>query len=590
MNSPLLRSRPRQGLSYRFLAGLGLALFIVLQGCAYLSKNGPPAAFFPTATPKPASPARTPAVTPQITLSKITLSKITPLEITPSETQAETPSSTVTLPAATPATPETDTPPAPTAPPVGSLESLQAVSQKQAMLPEAQADLEELGNLARYFITIEIDYTALSFHARSQLVYTNTENVSLDSLYFRLLPNGGKSYGNGSLAVGGVTQDGQPVETVLSLHDSVLEVKLAGPLNPGERTQIGMDFSGVAPGGNGQTGYGIYSFTRGVLALAGWYPQLAVYDDQGWSLEPVSSIGDSMFGDMAFFTVDVTTNRGLAVAATGVEVDHQESGAGEQLRFASGPAREFFIVVGDHFSVESRTVDGTRVNSYSLPGDNAAGKMVLGYAVDSIKHYNELFGRYPYKELDVVEAPMTYAAGVEFPGIVLITESLYQTMRQPFFTYVVAHEVGHQWWYNLVGNDVFDDPWLDEGLTTYTGALYWEAVRGSRAYQQSIDSFQADFDRVLQNGQDQPVTESLAYFEALDAAGIYGTVVYEKGALFFHYLRQEIGRTAFFKAIRAYFQEHEYGIATPEDLLDAFEKAAGRQLDAFYEERLFSKK
>jgi aminopeptidase N len=293
---------------------------------------------------------------------------------------------------------------------------------------------------------------------------------------------------------------------------------------------------------------------------------------------------------MALYSVEITTGSNQVVAATGVEVDRQTAGAADTIRFASGPAREFFIALSDQFEVESKTISGTRVNSYYLPGHSAAGKMALGYAGNALGHYNELFGRYPYRELDIVEAPMTYAAGVEFPGIVLINRSLYETMRQPFFTYVVAHEVGHQWWYNVVGNDVFDHPWLDEGLTTYAGALYWEAVRGGRAYQQSIDSFEADYDRMLQDGQDHLVTESQAYFEALDKPGVYGTVVYDKGALFFHHLRQEIGWSAFFKALQAYYQAHRYGIAVPEDLLRSFEEAAGRELDGFYEEWLYSKK
>ena len=65
-------------------------------------------------------------------------------------------------------------------------------------------------------------------------------------------------------------------------------------------------------------------------------------------------------------------------------------------------------------------------------------------------------------------------------------------------------------------------------------------------------------------------------------------MVYSKGGLFFEALRQEIGDQAFFQALQAYFRDNQYRIADPDDLLNAFENAAGRQLDEFYQRWLYS--
>jgi aminopeptidase N len=70
--------------------------------------------------------------------------------------------------------------------------------------------------------------------------------------------------------------------------------------------------------------------------------------------------------------------------------------------------------------------------------------------------------------------------------------------------------------------------------------------------------------------------------------GIYSGIVYGKGGLFFHALRQEIGDRAFFEALQQYYQARKYGIAQPADLLAAFEQAAGRELDAFYQQWLYA--
>jgi hypothetical protein len=458
-----------------------------------------------------------------------------------------------------------------------------------AMQPAAQEHLKSLGDLTRFTIQVSVDTAGHTLQGHSRVVYTNTENVSLDSLFFRLLPNGGSSYGGGSLSVSRTTQDGQPVETSLSLSDSVIEARLADPLEPGEHAQIEMDFAGAVPHRSSEMGYGFFNQFEGSMALAGWYPMLAVYDESGWNLDPVSSIGDSVYADMAFYQVELTTQPGLVVIATGVEVDRRQVENGDRITFASGPVREFTLVLSDRLQVASETVQDTRVNSYFLPDHAGPGQDALEVAVNSVKTYNRLFGPYPYAELDVVDLYMNYAAGVEFPGIVLIGTSLYEDPRQPFFTIVVSHEVAHQWWYNLVGNDVYDHPWLDEALATYSSALYYEQVQGPRAYQANIDAFQEVYDNLLAENEDDLVSASLGYYEQKGGQG-YGSVVYRKGALFFHLLRQEIGDEAFFEAMQAYFSTYRYQIARPDDLLGIIEAAAGRPLNEFFDAWLYTKK
>ena len=99
----------------------------------------------------------------------------------------------------------------------------------------------------------------------------------------------------------------------------MLEVRLPGALAPAEGARIDIDFAGVVPldfaGDN--SGYGIYNQADGLLALSGWYPILAVYDEDGWNLDPVSAIGDSVYSEMAFYAVDVTAPSGLVLSATG---------------------------------------------------------------------------------------------------------------------------------------------------------------------------------------------------------------------------------------------------------------------------------
>jgi aminopeptidase N len=183
---------------------------------------------------------------------------------------------------------------------------------------------------------------------------------------------------------------------------------------------------------------------------------------------------------------------------------------------------------------------------------------------------------------------MRNAGGVEFPGIVLIESSRYDKPNDPVFINTVAHEVAHQWWYNIIGNDVIQSPWLDEGLTTRSAGVYFEGAYGAEGYLGVADYWQQSYDRVLQAGKDEAVTRSLTFFENSPNPELYGPIVYSKGALFFYNLRKEIGDKAFFTGLQAYYRQFKYQIATGKDLLKAFEDASGKDLEAFYQKWLYS--
>jgi hypothetical protein len=510
----------------------------------------------------------------------------------------QTPRNTEPAPATSPA--RSPTPAQPTDKPLPTEAGLPPTDLPQpgdpasVLLPTARQDLVALEGAPRYTLMLDIDPSLSRFQGRLRVEYTNQESVPLDEVYFRLLPNGGKSYGDGSLTVSDVRVDGETTTGKLSMQDTVLAVDLPASLAPGQRLKIDLEFAGEVPldFGSGTAGYGIYNLDRDqdFLSLSGWYPILAVYDDQGWNLDPVSEIGDSVYSDTGLYSVQVCAPDGLIVASTGSRIDEQASGSKVCTQFESGPTRDFYLAASPNFQLASQEVDGVRLNSYSLPGHEQAAQQALDVAVNSLRIFNQKFGPYPFAELDMVDAPMRNALGVEYPGIFLIGSTLYDKPQEASFLVTIAHEVAHQWWYSVVGNDVFEAPWLDEGLTTYSSSLYFE-FGGSPEFANGLVNYWQDrFERLISEGKDDRIVEDLAYFENLRDPGVYSGIVYTKAALFFHALRQEIGDRAFFEALQQYYQGNKYGLAAPEDLLAAFEQAAGRDLDAFYDQWLYSPK
>lgn len=500
-------------------------------------------------------------------------------------------SASSTIPAALSPTATRELKTTPTASVVGK--PVQIEEQQLALLVEHRKDLDTLQVSTHYQIEINIYYDDLTFEGLAFIDYSNNETVPLKQVYFRLFPNGHKAYGNGSLVVTEASVDGQPAESRLSQSDTILEIRLPDQLNPGQHARFELTFRGQVPqdfGGAGTpTGYGIYNYSEGVMALSGWYPILAVYDEDGWNLDPISEIGDSVYSDIALYTVDLTVDRELLLAATGVIVGRSEEQESTRYRLVSGPVRDFFLVLSPDFREASLDVDGTLVRSFYLPEHEEGGNHALTVARDSLAIFNKLFGAYPYTELEVVEAPMQYALGVEYPGIFLVTSASYGDPADTGFAATIAHETAHQWWYNLVGNDVFDDPWLDEALATYSTSLYYQEVFGPAGYRGYSDYLQGRYEELLEDGKDEVVTLSLSAFEELKDPRIYSRVVYVKGALFLKSLRESIGDQAFFTSLQNYFGNQKYRVAQPEDLLSEFEAAAGHPLDIIFQQWLYSK-
>ncbi|MFN2269846.1 MAG: M1 family aminopeptidase, partial [Anaerolineae bacterium] len=269
--------------------------------------------------------------------------------------------------------------------------------------------------------------------------------------------------------------------------------------------------------------------------------------------------------DASFYIVRVVTPPDLILVTSGVEVARQEWDGGQTVTFAAGPARTFYLAASEQFSVLSETVGETTVNSYALPGYEDGAELALQVAADALRSFSARFGVYPYTEFDVVPTPMR-ALGIEYPGVIGITLAAYDLEgslsgmpTQVILESAVAHEVAHQWFYNGVGNDQVDEPWLDEALAQYLTALYYADTSGVDFAQGYIDSWTGRWARVAQ--AEIPIgLPSRDYDEKS-----YGAIVYGRGPLFLEALAQEMGQETFDAFLRDDYQSHLWGIGTTED-------------------------
>ena len=441
------------------------------------------------------------------------------------------------------------------------------------LLPEFADDLEDCGAIPYYGIELAVDPVDARVTGRQEIRYTNLEDRPLNEVYLRLFPST-PGYG-GQMVVERVAVSGRFALTVGELEGSALRVPLFPPLAVGQTITLSMDFEVDVPTTN-LAGHGLFSFYRGVMALPTTYPLIPVYDDEGWNVEIAPEHGDDIYTDVSAFQVEITAPSAMTLVASGACVRGAQDRQTTTWICEAAPVRDFVFILGEDFQLANRAVEGVVINSYYRPEHAAGGGLALDVAADALAAFSEMFGPYPYTELDVVATP-NLLGGMEYPGLVVIEEGLYT--RLGGVEWLAAHEVAHQWWFGVVGNDQIDEPWLDEALTQYSTMLYYEHVYGpDRAAAVLRTVFVDTYDELVRSGLDLPAGLPASAY----SPGQYFQVVYDKGALYFHELRQSVGDELFFEILQTYYSRHRYGIATPESFLAVVESVTGDRHEDIY--------
>lgn len=453
---------------------------------------------------------------------------------------------------------------------------------KNGLIQSQQATLDELDGASVYHIEFNIADSIYQIGGHQDVRYTNTEEVELNEVQFRLFSNllGGK------MDVSNVTVDGQAITPELELQNSLLIVRLRAALEPGQSVEIGMDFAITVPQ-SVELNYGVQAYYDNVLTLAHAYPMICVYDDEGWNSEIPPQNGDVTYGDAAFYIVKVNAPSELTLVTTGSEIRRDEAGQTQTLYVASGPARDFYLAASSQYEKISETFGEVTINSYAPAELEDGARLALDVAAQSIEVFSNRYAPYPYTEFDLVSTP-TLALGIEYPGMVAITSRIYnldgELRGAPMSVYMestVAHEVGHQWFYGLVGDDQLDDPWLDESLTQFITFQYYEDEQGPQA----AEGFRRSLEGRWQSAgyADIPIGLPVASYRDAEYSGI----VYGRGPLFFIALREEMGTEKFDAFLKEYTEDLSWGIATPEFLQSLAEKHCGCELDDLFAEWVY---
>jgi len=368
---------------------------------------------------------------------------------------------------------------------------------------------------------------------------------------------------------------------------TVLQVDLAEPILPGEKTTFAMKFNGQVPVQIRRSGR---NNAEGVaLSMTQWYPKLAEYDFEGWHADPY--IGREFQGVWGDFDVKITIDKDYILGGTGYLQNPQEIGYGYEKEstkvkrkgkkltwhFKAPRVHDFTWAADPEFVHDSRVAkDGTilhflykdqpayeKENNFTENWKNLQSK-----TEDLLLYFNEHIGAYPYDQYSVIQGG---DGGMEYAMCTLITGN----RSFGSLVGVTAHELAHSWFQFILATNESKHEWMDEGFTTYISTLAENEVL-SEGKENPLSGAYRGYTYLANSGAEQPQSTHADRYHLNQA---YGLAAYSKGAVFLGQLEYLIGEENLAKTLKEYYKKWQFKHPTPNDFKRVAEKVSGAQLD-----------
>lgn len=403
------------------------------------------------------------------------------------------------------------------------------------------------------------------------------------AVYFHLYPNAFRKWRFGEeskpkkpgfIDISNVKVNGKPTNQIT--RETVMKIPLSEELPKDKAVTIQMDYKLQLPHG----GTRLNTFKQTAF-LAQWYPILAVKDQEGWHIDPYTSVGDPFYTQISDFEVVFRLPKGYRVISTAEDVDSSSSSL---IVLKQKNVRDFVAVLTKDYQVKRGKFGDIKVNLWYQKGMDDVAQPLLKSAITSMEFFTKQFGRYPYKEVDVVLGETGFGiAGMEYPGLVTSIPKIWTEKGETPAVNVVAHELAHQWWYGVVGNNQVKEPWLDEGLTTFSEFLYMkEKMKVDDRQLLKRASTQTD-----QIHQSVGITSVESLYRYPDS--IYGLMVYIRPAAMLFQLSDQIGKEKVLQILHTYYKKYQYRTATTEDFIRVANQVTKKDLTPFFNKWLYFK-
>lgn len=354
-------------------------------------------------------------------------------------------------------------------------------------------------------------------------------------------------------------------------NSSVLFVVLKTPLAPGESTEIQFNYNAPIPEDAFR-----YRFTKvnegknSLFELANFYPILAIYENGDWQYDSFYYEGECFYSKCADYSITLSLPEEYIVVSSGTEEKISTKNGVSTWTMKAENMRDIGLTASDYFAFSEKVFEDIQIRCYYFDNETAKkqAKLMLGTTMNSVEFFTQNIGGYPYQTLDVVMTNDLIGA-IEFPTYVRVGDysADMEGDNSDYITDLIientSHEVAHQWFYAVIGNNCYEEPWLDESFASFCALAY-----------QSKDLSQQDLETLVSQGKSYLSENNAGYLNLSynELGKDYLTTVYQKGKYFLYDLMNAMGKDTFYKMLQEYYNTYAFQETTTKDFIDILHK------------------
>lgn len=395
------------------------------------------------------------------------------------------------------------------------------------------------------------------YHIKGEIQYHSQNDLS--ELYLMMFANT-HIEGDDRVLVNSIQVNGEDVTYGFEGEDmSALHLELNQNIEEGDLVTIEYDMDVEYPDTfrlvhYGETLYQMY-----------FYPYVAIYQD-GFDIDPYSQRGESYYNVLSDYDVTITLENDFIVAAPGELVEKDKDKELTSHRYLLENARDFSFSASTEYEVYTWKFDGDEYEIYSIrPLNSEELGRTKQYTEQSLDIFDRELGEYYF---DRIVLELGYIYGMESSGIIYCSEEISEG--------TIVHEMLHQWFFFMVGNDPFDESFLDESITTYMSSMYYYELYGMAGYNGNLDYRDSSQERLSERWDEY---QGRSLLETPDEMGDgYGFMIYYHGvSLIREYVLSFMDNDvdAFYAIMRDYFEMYNGEIATIDEFLTFLEEESG---------------
>ena len=451
-------------------------------------------------------------------------------------------------------------------------------------------------NLTKYSVTMALDDEKKILSGKEKVSFVNATGKTLDYVCFHLYPRAfrkdamikpytsltyascfpnGESFGDIEIKKVFVANKEASFKLVGEDED-ILKIDFGFNLDAKKIVEIIIEFLIQIP--NSTHRFGFYD---GNVNLGNWYPVVCEFIDGEFDMTPYYSIGDPFCSSVANYYVEFLFPQKYSLCSTGT-FDIENVGDQKKAKITAKAVRDFAMCLSENAGVVTSKINNTKVTYMGKADDEDLNKF-LELSKKAIEYFSKIFGEYPYSSLSVVKTPFVYG-GMEYPNIVFVSNSIDDETE---FLKVIVHEIAHQWWYGVVGNNETQEAWLDESLSEYSTALFFKhntgfGVQYNDIVRDALSSYLLYVDVIETIRGDVNTKMNLKISEYKNDYE-YSYMVYVKGVIMFDSLSNVVGENKVIAGLKKYYKKNKFKIATKKDFYSAFKSACHKDLEGFFE-------